>query len=297
MPPRRGSGPARALLLLGCLAVGCVSTTKDGLPLPSPVEEEPAEHTGWSKEGKLIAVNAALGSAVIVYGLHYWGYGGASFQWSDERWFQKNTENAGSDKLGHAYTGYLGTMGLAALYESFGYERSEADLYGALSSMGTMTLIEVADGTSHYGFSWQDLVADGMGVAYGYWRRRVPEIGRYVDYRVEYFPSATATGGHHSDFATDYSAYKYVVALKLDAFEQLRSTPLSWFELQAGYYTKGYGAGDADFFNDKSRHFYLAVGLNMSRIFSKLGLRKIGQFFEYYQAPYTYVPLDWSLPQ
>jgi hypothetical protein len=285
----------RALLLLGCIAVGCAST-KDTLPPPSSPEEAPPS-TGWTKEQKFVAVNVACGAAVVAYGLKFWGYGGSAFQFHNEGWFGPNAENGGSDKLGHAYTGYVGALGLAAIYEGFGYERSKADLLGAISSMGTMTGIELADGFSHYGFSWGDFLFDAVGVLGGYWRRRVPAVGRYVDYRVEYWPSITAQHGHHSDIATDYSGYKYLLALKLDGFEKLRPTPLSYFEFQLGYYTKGYGSGDGDYYPDKKRHLYVGIGLNLIRLFSKAGLRGLGQVFQYYQPPYTYVPFDWTIPQ
>jgi len=290
----------RVVVLLCMLGVGCASTPTDDFPPPSPLpaQETPTEHKGGlTRREKFIAVNAACAAAVLAYGFEFWGYGGAAFRFHNEGWFGQNAENGGSDKLGHAYTGYVGALGIAAIYESFGYERSRADLLGALTSMGTMTGIELADGFSHYGFSWGDLAFDGLGVLGGYWRRRVPEVGRYVDYRVEYWPSITSQEGHHSDIATDYSGFKYILALKLDAFEKLRPTSLSWFELQLGYYTKGFGSGDGPYYDGKHRHLYFGIGLNLARLFSKVGLRKIGQIFQYVQPPYTYVPFDWTAPQ
>jgi hypothetical protein len=285
------------VVLLGCLAAGCATAHGDELPPPLSEEQAPPEQKGWTKEQKFIAVNAACGAGVLAYGLKFWGYGGSAFEFHDEGWFGQDAENGGSDKLGHAYTGYVGALLLADIYEGFGYERSRADFLGAVSSMATMTGIELADGFSHYGFSWGDFVFDGLGVLAGYWRRRVPAIGRYVDYRVEYWPSDTMQHGHHSDIATDYSGFKYLLALKLDGFESLSHTPLGWAELQVGYYTKGFASGDGPYYDGKKRHVYVAIGLNLTRLFSKVGLRKFGQIFQYYQPRYTYIPYDWTLPQ
>ncbi|MCI0636365.1 MAG: YfiM family protein, partial [Actinobacteria bacterium] len=246
---------------------------------------------------KLIAVNAATTAVILAYGFQFWDYGGANFQTIDEGWFGQNTSYGGADKLGHAYSSYLAALGFASLYESWGYERPKADLYGAISSMSAFTLVEVGDAFSKNGFSWEDLVADGAGVAFAYWRRQVPAVGRFVDFRVEYIPSETFINGDHSDIVSDYSGFKYLLAFKLDGIEKLSKTPLGWLELQVGYYTRGFATGDSDYYDEKTRNLYFAVGINVSRLLSKLGLRGVGKVFEYYQAPYTYVPFDWTLPQ
>lgn len=295
-PVRRRLGVA---LLLACLGTGCASPQRDELPPASPAGEAPPEEEdkGWTKEQKLIAVNAATTAVILAYGFQFWDYGGANFQVIDEGWFGQNTSYGGADKLGHAYASYLGTLGFAALYENWGYERPKADLYGAISSMTAFTLVEVGDGFSKNGFSFEDLAADGAGVLFGYWRRQVPAVGRLLDFRSEYIPSETFRAGAHSDIVSDYSGFKYVLALKLDGIEKLSPTPLGWFELQLGYYTRGFATGDADFFADKTRHLYFAIGINVSRLLSKAGFRKLGSVFEFYQAPYTYVEFDWTPPQ
>ena len=287
----------RAVLLAACLGVGCASMREDGLPPPSPEAERPAaESTGWTKEQKFLAVNGAAALAIAAYGFQFWDYGETNFQVIDEGWFGQNTSYGGADKLGHAYSSYLFTLGFASLYEGWGYERSQADLLGAISSMTAFTLIEVGDGFSKNGYSWEDVAVDAAGVAFGYWRRRVPAVGRLVDFRAEYIPSETFLEGEHSDIVTDYSGFKYLLAFKLDGIEKLSRTPLGWFELQVGYYTRGFATGDDEFFDEKKRKAYVAIGLNVPRILSKLGLRKLGKFFEFYQAPYTYVPYDWTIP-
>jgi hypothetical protein len=291
---RRGSAIAWALVL-ALVATGCASHRYD-LPPGSPLPEPEQEKQGWTKEQKFIAVNAGMAAIIAAYGFQFWDYGGTSFQTIDEGWFGAETSYGGADKLGHAYAAYLTTLGLANLYEGWGYERDKADLYAAISSMGAFTLIEVGDGFSKNGYSWEDIVFDAGGVAFGYWRRRDPAIGRLLDFRVEYIPSETFVNGDHSDIVTDYSGFKYLLALKLDGIESLSKTPLGWLEVQAGYYTRGFSTGDEDYFDEKERRYYVAIGLNVSRLLKKLGLRGLGQVFEFYQMPYTYVPFDWSIP-
>ncbi|HEX5135936.1 MAG TPA: DUF2279 domain-containing protein [Planctomycetota bacterium] len=298
----RGAGRRRrgtALLLAACLLVGCASSSRfDQLPTPSDdVGSAGVGKTGWTKEEKFLAVNAGMALVIAAYGFQFWDYGQTNFQVVDEGWFGQNTSYGGADKLGHAYASYLTTLGLASLYESWGYHRDQADLLGALSSMGAFTMIEVGDAFSKNGWSTQDIIADAAGVLFGYWRRRAPRIGRLLDYRVEYIPTETFINGDHSDIVTDYSGFKYLLALKLDGIEKLQNTPLSWLELQVGYYTRGFATGDQFYYSDKTRHVYFAIGINVSKLFSKAGLRSFGKIFEFYQAPYTYVPFDWELPQ
>lgn len=288
----------RGLLAALCLLVGCASSSRfEKLPEPSSEPQAEIEDSGWSKEQKLLAVNGAMALAIAAYGFQFWDYGQTSFQVVDEGWFGQNTSYGGADKLGHAYAAYLTGLGLASLYESWGYDRNHADLYGAISSMSAFTLIEVGDAFSKNGWSTEDVIVDAAGVLFAYWRRRVPAVGRLVDFRVEYIPTETLLNGDHSDIVTDYSGFKYLLAFKLDGIEKLRHTPLSWLEIHLGYYTRGFATGDQDYYDEKTRHLYAAVGINVSKLLSKAGYRSLGKVFEFYQAPYTYVPFDWELPQ
>jgi hypothetical protein len=288
----------RGLLVALCLLVGCAASSRfEQLPEPTSEPQAETEDSGWTKEQKFLAVNGAMALAIAAYGFQFWDYGETGFQVVDEGWFGQNTSYGGADKLGHAYAAYLTGLGLASLYESWGYSRDDADLYGAISSMSAFTLIEVGDAFSKNGWSTEDVIVDAAGVLFAYWRRRAPQVGRLVDFRVEYIPTETFLNGDHSDIVTDYSGFKYLLAFKLDGIEKLRHTPLSWLEIHLGYYTRGFATGDQDYYDEKTRHLYAAVGINVSKLLSKAGYRSLGKVFEFYQAPYTYVPFDWELPQ
>jgi hypothetical protein len=280
-------------VVLCCLAFGC-APFRGRYELPPIPELEPEEEP-WTKEQKLLALNAGTTAIIAAYGLQFWDYGGANFQTKDEGWFGQNTAYGGADKLGHAYAAYLATLGFSALYEHWGYERHDADLYGAISSMTAFTLIEVGDGFSKNGFSSEDIVVNTAGILFGYARRRIPALGRFVDFRVEYFPSDAVTDGTKDDLVTDYSGYKYLLAFKLEGFKRLENSPLSYLEFHVGYYTRGFLPQDEPFYDEKTRTVYFGIGINLSRVFRKLGLKTVGKFFEFYQVPYTYVPFESDL--
>jgi hypothetical protein len=283
--------PVRVLFLLVILA-GC-QMFKPGPPPDQEKAEEAAEAAAdektWSKEKKAVILNVGAGAAVILYGLEFWDYGASnSFKTKNEGWFGANTESGGADKLGHAYATYLTTLGFASLYEYWGFERERADLYGALSSFGCFTLVELGDGYSDYGFSYEDMIMDSAGIAFAYLRRRSPVIRDLLDFRIQYWPSEAFQSGGHTDIVTDYSGYKYLLALKLEGIKRLEPTPLSWVELHLGYFTRGYVTSDPEFIPEESRHLYFGVGLNLSRVFRKAGLKKVAPIFNFYQVPYTY---------
>jgi hypothetical protein len=260
-------------------------------------EELDILNTGWSKETKLKYLNIGILGGMMLYGLIFWDYGENGFEFTNEGWFQYDTKYGGADKLGHALSTYFAVQAYSSVYERWGYDRHRANIYGALSGWGTFFMIEVADATSRYGFSYEDLIVDTIGAIVGYWRREYPEFEKRVDFRVEYWPSYAVTSGDDTDIASDYSGYKYLMALKGSGFDLTSSTWLQYLELQGGYYTRGYQNGDGDHYGDPHRVLYGALAVNLTHIFDKHNWNKTASFLRYYQVPYTYVPLEYNLDE
>lgn len=59
---------------------------------------------------------------------------------------------------------------------------------------------------------------------------------------------------------------KYLFALKLSSFDDLRRTPLRFVELHAGYFARGYRDIDAQLGISRERHLYAGIGLNLNEI-------------------------------
>lgn len=276
----------------------------DSLPAkiaPSDPDEGTPEldllNTGWSKEKKLKYLNIGVLGGMMAYGLLFWDYGENGFEFTNEGWFTYDTKYGGADKLGHALSTYFAVQAFSSVYERWGYDRHRANVYGALSGWSTFFMIEVCDATSRYGFSYEDLIVDTIGAIVGYWRREYPEFEKRVDFRVEYWPSYAVTRGDDTDIASDYSGYKYLVALKGSGFDLTSSTWLQYLELQGGYYTRGYQNGDEDHYGDPHRVLYGALAVNLTHIFHKHDWNKTASFLRYYQVPYTYLPLEYNLDE
>ena len=250
---------------------------------------------GWKHAaGDLKYELGALTAGVAYLGLKEWKWGSSSFRINDENWFGMNTGSGGADKLGHLYSAYAMSEFLT---HRLNYKTAAMDYsakYGAIYSWGMMLIVEIFDGVSmDHGFSYEDLIMNSTGIAASYLKNTVPWLKDKFDLRVEYLPSDGMKGFYP---VTDYSGMKYIAALKLNGFDNLRNTPLKYLELHLGYYTRGFKDEDRNYFDKKKTNLYLGFGLNLEEfLFKKIkkGLGKpadyLNTFFKYYQAPYTYI--------
>jgi hypothetical protein len=237
---------------------------------------------------------AAIYGGVTYIGIQNWEWGSSGFRFESEGWFGTDTKYGGMDKLGHAYTGYILTEYFSQRIAHEVADPNGAIISGAILGFGVQSYIEFFDGFSGgHGFSYEDFIANGVGVGFSILRNTVPEVAEKLDFRLEYLPS------EYSDFApvTDYAGQKYVLALKLSGFDDFEDTPLRFFELQAGYFTQGYTDAERDAGVEQRREPYVAIGLNLNELLNEapeardttVGLAA-SRAFEYLQVPYTYVP-------
>ena len=198
--------------------------------------------------------------ALITYtGFKDWKWGSASFRFNSEGWFGMGTGSGGLDKLGHIYGPYMTSELLYWRLRATHRDHWVSSLYPPLFSTLLYQYIELFDGYSvDHGYSYEDTIMDTVGVALSFLRHEFPRFGRLVDYRLFYYPS----GGRSFQPMIDYEGQKFFAAVKLAGVPGLERTPFRYFELLAGYYTRGfprYARSD-----DKSAHFVLGIGLSLS---------------------------------
>lgn len=254
---------------------------------------ELARSSDWTRQDKALWLNAGVGALALGWGVWAWDWGNAGPRVQNEGWFGRETTEGGADKLGHAWSGYAISHLFANRYERFGFSRGEAAGYGALSSLGVMGLIEVGDAFSDdYGFSYQDMLFNGIGAALGYALWEYPEIKRKIDFRAEYDPFPA--GDRSFDVTTDYQRLKYLIAVKADGFDAVESPWLRHLEFHVGYYARNYAdyAGSAAT-DRRERHVYVGIGVNLTRLLSPYV--DTGGVLNYVQVPYTYLPADWNI--
>jgi hypothetical protein len=233
----------------------------------------------------LVIDNLTASAIIAVWGFNNWNWGSESFHVTNEDWFDYESDTGGSDKTGHFYMTYLLSRVLSSRMEDRGWDLHEASLAGSLSGILAMTLLEIGDGTSEYGFSKEDLIADSLGALTAYAIRTNPEVDKFLDVRMEYWPSSGYQD--NADTATDYSGMKHLVAFKLSGFDRLKKSPWRFVEFQAGYYARGYRSYDDE--DDKSQQVYVGVGLSLAALADESGINVLKNLFEFYQPGGTYV--------
>jgi hypothetical protein len=139
--------------------------------------------------------------------------------------------------------------------------------------------VEVGDAFSDdHGFAYEDAIMNLAGAGAAYVLGKYPSLARKIDLRLEYSPDKFSDLA--DDIFTDYDNQRFLVALKLDGFDMFHDSYLSYLELHAGYYTRGY----EDLRPNRRRYLYFGVGFNVSKLvqnFVNVGI------FDYLQVPYT----------
>jgi len=240
----------------------------------------------------LVLDNIIADSIIAVWGYNHWEWTTKSLHTKREPWFEEDSKTGGSDKTGHFYMTYLLSRVMASRMQDRGYSLEEASLAGSLSGILAMTLLEVGDGTSPYGFSNEDLIADSLGAGLAYLIRSNPRVDDFIDIRLEYMPTAGYLSGG-GDNTTDYSGMKHLVAFKIGGFESLKNSYWSLLEFQTGFYSRGYRSFDNG--NDKSQHLYIGIGLSLANLAKRSEINVVENLFEFYQTGGTYIETDmWS---
>jgi hypothetical protein len=251
----------------------------------------PTQQQLWLRNAGLIAGGSLL---VGAYGMAKWwdeGFTG-SFRTENEGWFGQNTKYGGADKLGHAWFSYVGARLLTLGFDAVGNESGQAQRLGFWTVFGVMTAVEVLDGYSRqYRFSKEDVVMNLAGAGFGYLMERHPDLDQLVDFRLLYRRSE----GSEWEPAGDYSGQTYLFAAKASGVPALReNSVLRYFELAAGYGTRGYDIAPGA---KGQRNLYFGISLNLSEVLAQTMFRGAKErsaaqrgtdlFLEFIQVPGT----------
>ena len=237
-------------------------------------------------------------AGITAIGVKGWAWGTAPFHFHSEGWCGLKTSSGCTDKFGHAFTSYTLTGAFAERLKSKGRNDRRAAISGFLLTEALMLYVETFDGISKdHGFSYEDLTANFLGGGLAYWREVNPKVKDLIDYRMEYKPSGYK-GGFMGGFRpmSDYAGQKYVLALKLAGVDSLKKTPLKYFELQGGYYARGFTDAERALNLPLERTTFVGVGINLSELLfgsrdkGESTTKQVGRFFfDHIQMPYTYV--------
>jgi len=244
----------------------------------------------FTRQQKVALLNVGSWAVIMAYGMAEWDYNQTGLHFKNEGWFGKDTSYGGSDKLGHAWSAYALSHLFSYLYRHWQYTDKEAHLYGALSSLGVNTFMEIADGFSpSQGFSYEDMMMNLLGSGMGYLLGAYPELGRKIDFRLEITPKFD-----HQDLkvGTNYDRHVYLVAIKADGFDFIENPYLKYLELHLGYGASDYAHYKEGQHDNRNRHIYAGIGFNVSKLLQKYVKTTV---LDYIQIPYTSLRHDFQL--
>src|SRR5262249_12959611 len=139
----------------GVLASTLEDPQPSHIPQPGPEPEKPP----YRLLAGLITGGALVGSALN----SFLDGPNQSYHFAHEGWFGQNTYAGGADKASHFVTYSLVAKEFANLYTVMGFPREQSILmgFGVAAAAGLVT--EIGDGTTKYGFAYEDLVMDILG--------------------------------------------------------------------------------------------------------------------------------------
>ena len=245
------------------------------------------------------AMIAGTVAAVGIYGAFTWWRQGVSdnFRTIDEGWFGQDTYAGGADKLGHAFSAYVGTRLLKKGFEWAGNDADKSLWLAAGTTFGTLLAVEVVDGFSkEFSFSKEDFLMNTIGVGLGVLFEKQPALDNLFDFRVHYWPSSEAKRLNRYNPIADYSGQTYLFLTKASGIPALRKLDgVKYLEFAVGYGSRGYEPNDGSPV-ERSRHTYIGVSINLSEVLSDTVFRQSkngrahifsNMLLEYVQVPGT----------
>jgi hypothetical protein len=242
---------------------------------PAQADDEPAPAPRprfWDSKTTAITAGVVIGAPILGYFTWWKDSSRSTFTTANEGWFQADTYAGGADKASHIFFGYMATELLQGAYRSVGKTPAEARALAAGVALVTGSIIEFGDGYSKYGFAWEDIAANAIGIAIATgidaWGLR-DTVGLRFGYVKALIPDACCRYGGYGD---DYSKEIYSADLKLAGFLPrvgVKPGPARFLLLSATYGSKGYRYSDEPL---RQRNIGIEIGLNLREILLAVGV-------------------------
>jgi len=290
--------PVNRLLVLGC-ALALVGGSAHAQPPEAP---KPKPKPATSTRAKWIAAGsiAAFHGAFLIWQSIAWdrkGNGDFSFEGPYEA-FAPEAFSGGADKLGHTWGPYALTRGTTAVLVAAGWDRLPSSLASFTLTELAYLAIELQDGLAPYGFGKKDLVANLVGGAFAVLLDNVPAVDRWLDFRLEYWPSPQyrkmVIDNFDADGAQDYTGQSYILALHTSAIPGLVDKDWGYWsrfvDVAVGFEAKHYYPQPDERTPRQTLYAGLAVNMQgvLSHLFDDSRGRRVGRgLFEVYSLPYT----------
>ncbi len=293
-----------AALALSLFLISAVYSQENNPDTPAGVAN--AGQAFGDKKGNTLEyiLFGSVPALVLVWGITVWKWGTAP-EWHVENdgWgMEQDSYTGGADKIAHAWGIYAVSRTASFVFEKDGDSRGWAALKGFIFGQCVGLGIEAGDGFGDtYGFSWGDMLWNTGGLlalAFDLY----PPLDNLIGFQFEYWPSKDHRERRDRwvEFTSDVSGQKFILALKLAGVPYVGTSFLKYFQLDFGYYTRGYWYNPSHW-NYESRHAYIGFAFNLSEVcesFLPAGgfSATASRFFKYYHPPLAYNPeaLDYT---
>jgi uncharacterized protein YfiM (DUF2279 family) len=232
-------------------------------------------------------------------------YGWVPFNTTNEGWFGRDTYVGGSDKVSH----FIISSGVSrALYEAYtaqGHSKEQSFNLALATTFMAGSIVEIMDGVSVYGFSFQDLTVDALGAAAGLLIQRnglEDMLGLRLGLATTDVPpifeggSVETLGHSYNDeiYAADFKPAGLVRRLGgKPGFERFFLTSFVFF-------TRGYGYDPP--LPTRYQEIGFEVGLNFPEILRAFGVNEktwwgtgLIAIFNFFRFPYTQVGVYYNM--
>lgn len=246
----------------------------------------------------IASVGALAGSALNSFtdGPHQ------SFHFTNEGYFGRNTYAGGGDKASHIVSYYGVSRLLTSVYEVSDLPEEKSYTLASGVSVLTGLATELGDGTTRYGFSHEDLVADSIGALSAYVLARYG-LNDLIGLRAGVTPAPETPDEFRVDgLGKDYSREIYTADLKLAGLARRVDRnfgPARFLLLSLTYGVKGYPYALPEL---RERQVGLEIGLNVAEVARALGVppnrwwgRLILTVLDIVRFPYTAVGVRYDI--
>ena len=162
-----------------------------------------------------------LQGGVIIGGAIFWKYTErwtGNFEIDNECFFRRDSDNGGSDKLGHAYAWNLLTRGLISIYDRHGFSRNESIFWGITIPTMNGVLVELLDGYTTNGASLEDILFNLIGSGSAALLYLNPALDETFHLDWSYWPSRELPlEPVENDITTDYSGQMFTLEINFRA--------------------------------------------------------------------------------
>ena len=259
-------------------------------PLPPPGTPE---RPFWDTKTTIATAAAVVGGNLYAFsGL--WEFEDLDFHFKGDGWFGPNTYAGGADKVSHFTISATVSRELALLYDALGKTRTQsvAMAFGITAFTGFM--VEIGDGLSPYGFSWQDLTVDVLGSGMGVFLTR-HGLNDVFGVRVGKVPTDEPVSNQERYLGSHYGTEIYSGDFKLAGLARrwkIEPSVARFLLFSVTYQTKGYDYVPP--LPDKQRLVGFELGLNIPEILAAAGVPEttwwglsLYKIFNFIRIPFT----------